>query len=72
LRSKQKRGSRAGGVGPPIPASEEIAVSESTQDQPDEAEEKASKPGEQDTDTVAGVPKKAPESKDGEQSKQDQ
>jgi hypothetical protein len=57
---------------PPIPASEEIAVSESTQDQPDEAEEKASKPGEQDTDTVAGVPKKAPESKDGEQSKQDQ
>ena len=51
---------------------EEVAVSESTQDRPDEADEKAPKPGEQDTETVAGVPKKAPESKDGEQSKQDQ
>ena len=61
----------AGGVGPRIPT-EEIAVSESTQDRPDEADEKAAKPGEQDTETVAGVPKKAPESKDGEQSKQDE
>jgi len=47
-------------------------VSESTQDRPDEADEEAQKPGEQDTETVAGVPEKAPESKDGEQSKQDQ
>jgi hypothetical protein len=47
-------------------------LSESTQDRPDEADEKAAKPGEQDTETVAGVPKKAPDSTDGEQSKQDQ
>ena len=47
-------------------------MSESTQDRPDEADDKAPKPGEQDTDTVAGVPKKAPESKEGEGSKQDQ
>ena len=47
-------------------------MSESTQDRPDEAEDKAPKPGEQDTETVAGVPKKAPDSKDGEPSKQDQ
>ena len=48
-------------------------MSESTQDRPDEADEQAPKPGEQDTETVAGVPKKAPESSDGEQeSKQDQ
>ena len=47
-------------------------MSESTQNQPDEADEKAPKPGEQDTETVAGVPKKAPESKDDEQSKQNQ
>jgi hypothetical protein len=47
-------------------------VSDSTQDRPDKADEKAPKPGEQDTETVAGVPKKAPESKDDEQSKQDQ
>jgi len=48
-------------------------VSEPTQDRPDEADEKeAPKPGEQDTETVAGVPRKAPESKDGEQSKQDE
>jgi hypothetical protein len=47
-------------------------MSESTQDQPGEADEKAPKPGEQDTETVAGVPKKAPDSKDGEQSKQDE
>lgn len=58
-------------VGRPQP--EEIAVSESTQDRPDEADEKAPKPGEQDTETVAGQPKKAPESADGEQqSKQDE
>jgi hypothetical protein len=47
-------------------------MSEPAQDQPDETEEKAPKPGEQDTETVAGVPKKAPDSKDDEQSKQDQ
>ena len=48
-------------------------MSESAQDRPDEADEQAAKPGEQDTETVAGQPKKAPESKDGEQqSKQDQ
>jgi hypothetical protein len=55
-----------------VSATKEIAVSESTQDRPDEAGEQAPKPGEQDTETVAGVPKKAPESTDGEQSKQDQ
>jgi hypothetical protein len=65
------RGCRAGRVDP-LSATEEIAVSESTQDRPDEADDKAPKPGEQDTETVAGQPKKAPESKDGEQSKQDQ
>jgi hypothetical protein len=64
-------GCRAGRVGP-VSATKEIAVSESTQDRPDEAEKKASKPGEQDTETVAGQPRKAPESTDGEQSKQDQ
>ena len=53
-------------------ATKEIAVSESTQDRPDEAEKKAAKPGEQDTETVAGQPRKAPESTDGEQSKQDE
>jgi hypothetical protein len=48
-------------------------VSEPTQNQTDEADENAPKPGEQDTETVAGQPRKAPESKDGEQpSKQDQ
>jgi hypothetical protein len=48
-------------------------MSESTQDRPDEADEQAPKPGEPDTETVAGRPRKAPESKDGEQpSKQDQ
>ena len=47
-------------------------MSESKQDRPDEADEKAPKPGEQDTETVAGVPKKAPLSKDGEESKKDQ
>ena len=48
-------------------------MSESTQDRPDQPDEQAPKPGEQDTETVAGQPKKAPESGDGEQqSKQDQ
>jgi hypothetical protein len=47
-------------------------MSEQEQDQPNEADEQAQKPGEQDTETVAGVPKKAPDSKDDEQSKQDQ
>jgi hypothetical protein len=45
-------------------------MSESTQDRPNEADEK---PGEPDTETEGGFPKEAPESKDGEQqSKQDQ
>jgi hypothetical protein len=66
------RGNRAARVGPPVSATEEITVSESTQDRPDEADEKAPKPGEQDTETVAGQPRKAPDSKDGEQSKQDE
>jgi hypothetical protein len=70
--SKQKRGCRAGGVLLPVHATEEVAVSESAQDRPDEGDEQAPKPGEQDTETVAGVPKKAPESKDDEQSKQDE
>jgi hypothetical protein len=66
------RGNRAARVGPPVSATEEITVSESTQDRPDEADEEAPKPGEQDTETVAGQPRKAPDSKDGEQSKQDE
>ena len=53
-------------------ATEEVAVSDSTQDRPDEADEQAQKPGEEGTETVAGQPKKAPESKDGEQSKQNE
>ncbi len=47
-------------------------MSESTQDRPDQGDEQAPKPGEQDTETVAGQPKRPPESKDGEQSKQDE
>ena len=47
-------------------------MSDSPQHRPDEADEKAPKPGEQDTETVAGAPRKAPASKDDEQSKQDQ
>lgn len=46
-------------------------MSDSPHDRPDKADEKAPKPGEDDTETVAGVPKKAPVSKD-EPSKQDQ
>ena len=57
-------------VVPPVPATEEIAMSESTQDRPDEADEKAPKPGEPDTETEAGQPKKAPESE--QQSKQNE
>jgi hypothetical protein len=41
-------------------------MSESTQDQTNEPDEQAPKPGEEDTETVAGVPKKSPDSKDGE------
>ena len=47
-------------------------MSESTKDRPDEVDEKAPKPGEPDTETVAGQPLKAPAHKDGEQSKQDE
>jgi hypothetical protein len=48
-------------------------MSESTQDRPDEADEKDPKPGEPDTETEGGFPKEAPESKDDEQqSKEDQ
>ena len=58
-------------VGRPQP--EEIAVSESTQDRSDQPDEQAPKPGEEATETVAGQPKKAPESADGEQQpKQDE
>ena len=46
-------------------------MSDSTQDRPDETNEKAPKPGEQDTETVAGQPRKAPASSE-QQSKQDQ
>ena len=69
LCSKLERGYRAGGVASRYTA-KEIAVSEAPQVRSDKADEKAPKPGEQDTETVAGVPKKAPESKAGEQSKQ--
>ena len=48
-------------------------MSESTQDRPDEVDEQAQKPGEPDTETVAGQPRKSPESKDGDQeSKKDE
>ena len=47
-------------------------MSESTQDRPDQADKNGPKPGEQDTETVAGQPRKSPESKDGQlPSKQD-
>ena len=45
-------------------------MSESTEHRPDEDDKATAKPGEQDTETVAGQPKKAPASK--QQSKQDQ
>ena len=48
-------------------------MSDSTQDRRDKDDEKApKKPGEKDTETVAGYPKEAPERKQGEQSKQDE
>ena len=48
-------------------------MSESAKDRPDEADEQAPKPGEPDTETVAGQPRKAPESKDdGQESQQDE
>jgi len=47
-------------------------VSESIKDQQTEVDENAPKPGEKDTKTVAGQPLKAPDHKDGEQSKQDE
>ncbi len=47
-------------------------MSESTQDRPNKDDDTTAKPGEQDTETVAGQPRKPPESKDGEQSKQDE
>jgi hypothetical protein len=48
-------------------------MSESTQDRPDEADEKAPGPGEPGTETEGGFPEEAPESKDDEQqSKQEQ
>jgi hypothetical protein len=56
-----------------MPATEEVAMSESTQDRPDEADEAPKKPGEPDTETEAGFPKEAPDSKDDDQpSKQDE
>jgi hypothetical protein len=62
-----RRGSTA------VSHNQEVAMSESPQDRPDEVDENAPKPGEPDTETVAGQPRKAPESKDGEeQTKQDQ
>jgi hypothetical protein len=56
------------------PQPEEVAVSDSTKDRPDETDEQVQKkPGEEDTETVAGFPKEAPESEEGEnQSKQDE
>ena len=45
-------------------------MSESTHDQPDQADEDAPKVGEEGTETVAGQPKKAPDSKDDDQSQQ--
>jgi hypothetical protein len=51
-------------------STEEIAMSESTQDRPDKTDEQAAKPGEDDTETVAGQPRKAPASK--QESKQDE
>ena len=73
IASTQQRGCRAAWVAPPVHATEEVAMSESTQDRPDEADETAQKPGEPDTETEGGFPKEAPESTDGEeQSKQNE
>jgi hypothetical protein len=68
--SVQKRGGRIVWVAPPTTATEEIAMSESTHDRPDEADEQPPKPGEPDTETVAGQPRKPPESKDDEREPQ--
>ena len=64
------RGCRTPRVVPPVHATEEIAMSESTQDRPDEDDDKVQKPGEPDTETQGGQPKKAPESQ--QQSKQNE
>jgi hypothetical protein len=53
-----------------VPATEEVAMSESTQDRPDEADDTVQKPGEPDTETEGGQPKEAPESQ--KQSKQNE
>jgi hypothetical protein len=65
----RRLGSTAG-----LPATQEVAMSETPQDRPDEADEETQeKPGEPDTDTMGGFPEEAPDSKDGEeQSKPDQ
>jgi hypothetical protein len=53
-----------------VHATEEVAMSESTQDRPDEADEpdeKAQKPGESDTETEGGFPKEGGESGESKQ-----
>ena len=50
-----------------MPATEEVALSDSTKDRPDAADEQPPKPGEPDTETMGGRPKEAPDHKDGEQ-----
>jgi hypothetical protein len=50
-----------------VPATKEVAMSESTQDRPDEADEKAQKPGESDTETEGGFPKEGGESGESKQ-----
>jgi len=59
---------RSGWVAPLCPTTEEFIVSESTPDRPDE---QPPKPGEPDTETEAGFPKEAPDSKDDTQSNED-
>ena len=49
-----------------------MTESQDRTEEADETGEQPTKPGEQDTDTVAGFPKDAPDSKDGEQSKQNE
>jgi len=72
LASKQKRGCRAGGVAPAGTRHRGGRCERIHGGPADEVDEKAPKPGEQDTETVAGMPTKPPESKEGEQSKQDE
>ena len=62
---QQKRGCHAGWVVPGV-RNRGGRFSESTQDRPDEADEKAPKPGEPDTETEGGFPKEPLESKDGQ------